>query len=94
MEALSALIAQADAAVDPADAKNTAAATGAGFAYGLAAIGPGIGVGLIFAAYLNGGARQPEARGMLQTIAFTGMALTEALAILGLVFVFVFDSTP
>ena len=61
--------------------------------YGLAAIGPGIGVGLIFAAYLNGVARQPEARGMLQTIAFTGMALTEALAILGLVFVFVFDSS-
>ena len=51
-------------------------------------------MGLIFAAYLNGVARQPEARGMLQTIAFTGMALTEALAILGLVFVFVFDSTP
>ena len=51
--------------------------------YGLAAIGPGIGVGLIFAAYINGVARQPEARGMLQTIAFTGMALTEALAILG-----------
>ena len=58
--------------------------------YGLAAIGPGIGIGLIFAAYINGVARQPEARGMLQTIAFTGMALTEALAILGLVFVFVF----
>ena len=58
--------------------------------YGLAAIGPGIGVGLIFAAYINGVARQPEARGMLQTIAFTGMALTEALAILGLVFAFVF----
>ena len=62
--------------------------------YGLAAIGPGVGIGLIFAAYINGVARQPEARGMLQTIAFTGMALTEALAILGLVFVFVFDSTP
>ena len=46
--------------------------------------------GLIFAAYINGVARQPEARGMLQTIAFTGMALTEALAILGLVFAFVF----
>jgi F-type H+-transporting ATPase subunit c len=60
--------------------------------YGLAAIGPGIGVGLIFAAYLNGVARQPEARGMLQTIAFTGMALTEALAILGLVFAFVFKN--
>lgn len=61
--------------------------------YGLAAIGPGIGVGLIFAAYINGVARQPEARGMLQTIAFTGMALTEALAILGLVFVFVFQGS-
>lgn len=60
--------------------------------YGLAAIGPGIGVGLIFAAYLNGVARQPEARGMLQTIAFTGMALTEALAIFGLALAFVFRS--
>ena len=58
--------------------------------YGLSAIGPGIGIGLIFAAFINGVARQPEARGMLQTIAFTGMALTEALAILGLVFAFVF----
>jgi F-type H+-transporting ATPase subunit c len=58
--------------------------------YGLAAIGPGIGVGLIFAAYINGVARQPEARGMLQTIAFTGFALTEALALFGLVFMFLF----
>jgi F-type H+-transporting ATPase subunit c len=60
--------------------------------YGLAAIGPGIGIGLIFAAYINGVARQPEARGMLQTIAFTGFALAEALALLGLVFAFVFKS--
>ena len=59
--------------------------------YCLAAIGPGIGIGLIFAAYIQGVARQPEARNMLQTIAFTGMALTEALAILGLVFAFVFQ---
>ena len=29
--------------------------------YGLAAIGPGVGIGLIFAAYINGVARQPEA---------------------------------
>jgi F-type H+-transporting ATPase subunit c len=58
--------------------------------YGLAAIGPGIGIGLIFAAYINGVARQPEARGMLQTIAFTGIALAEALALLGLVFAFLF----
>jgi len=60
--------------------------------YGLAAIGPGIGIGLIFAAYINGVARQPESRSVLQTIAFTGFALTEALALLGLVFAFVFKA--
>ena len=60
--------------------------------YGLAAIGPGIGIGLIWAAYINGVARQPEAKGMLQVIAFTGFALTEALALLGLVFAFVFNA--
>ena len=57
--------------------------------YGLSAIGPGIGVGLVFAAYINGVARQPEAQRVLQPIAFLGLALTEALAILGLVFAFV-----
>jgi F-type H+-transporting ATPase subunit c len=57
--------------------------------YGLAAIGPGIGIGLIFAAYINGTSRQPEARGMLQTIAFIGFALTEALAIIGIGLAFV-----
>lgn len=59
--------------------------------YGLSAIGPGIGVGLIFAAYVSGVARQPEARGMLQPIAFIGMALTEALAIFGIALAFVFS---
>jgi len=58
--------------------------------YGLSAIGPGIGIGLIFAAYINGVARQPEARGMLQSIAILGFALAEALAIFGLVLAFVF----
>lgn len=57
--------------------------------YGLSAIGPGIGVGLIFAAYINGVARQPEARGTLQPIAFLGFALAEALALFGLVLAFV-----
>lgn len=52
--------------------------------YGLAAIGPGVGVGLIFAAYINGVARQPEAQGRLQVIAFIGFALAEALAIIGI----------
>ena len=59
--------------------------------YGLAAIGPGIGIGLIFAAYINGVARQPEARGMLQSIAILGFVLAEALAIFGIALAFVFQ---
>jgi F-type H+-transporting ATPase subunit c len=58
--------------------------------YGLSAIGPGIGVGLIFAAYVSGVARQPEARGLLQPIAILGFALAEALAIFGIALAFVF----
>ena len=57
--------------------------------YGLAAIGPAIAVGLIFAAYNNGTARQPESRGMLQPIAILGFALAEALALFGLVLAFI-----
>ena len=57
--------------------------------YGLAAIGPGVGIGLILAAYINGVARQPEARGTLQTIAILGFALAEALAIIGIALAFV-----
>ena len=52
--------------------------------YGLSAIGPGVGVGLIFAAYVNGVARQPEARGQLQTIAILGFVLCEQFAIFGI----------
>jgi F-type H+-transporting ATPase subunit c len=57
--------------------------------YGLSAIGPGIGIGLIFAAYVSGVARQPEARGLLQPIALLGFALAEVLALFGLVLAFV-----
>ena len=57
--------------------------------YGLAAVGPGIGIGLIFAAYLNGVARQPEAQNRLQSIAILGFALAEALAIIGIALAFV-----
>ena len=58
--------------------------------YGLSAIGPGIGVGLNFAAYVSGVARQPEARNLLQPIAILGFALAEALAIFGIALAFVF----
>ena len=50
--------------------------------YGLAAIGGGIGVGLIFAAYMTSVARQPESQRTLQPMLFMGFAVVEALAIL------------
>ncbi len=57
--------------------------------YGLATIGPALAVGLIFAAYINGVARQPEAQSRLQSIAILGFALAEALAIIGIALAFV-----
>lgn len=56
--------------------------------YGLSTIGPAIAIGLIFAAYINGVARQPEAANLLRPIAILGFALAEALAIFGLVLFF------
>ena len=56
--------------------------------YGLAAIGPGIGVGLIFSSVINGTARQPEARGVLLSLAWTTFAIVEVLALLGFVVYF------
>ncbi|HET8659140.1 MAG TPA: F0F1 ATP synthase subunit C [Micromonosporaceae bacterium] len=58
--------------------------------YGLAAIGPGIGVGLIFAAYIQSTARQPEAARLTQPFLWIGFAVVEALALLGIAFGFVF----
>ena len=48
--------------------------------YGLAAIGPGIGVGIVAGNAVQAMARQPEAAGMVRTNMFIGMALSEALA--------------
>ncbi|GAA3233140.1 ATP synthase F0 subunit C [Actinocorallia longicatena] len=58
--------------------------------YGLAAIGPGIGVGLIFGNGVQAMARQPEMTNVIRTNMFIGFALTEALALLGFVVPFVF----
>jgi F-type H+-transporting ATPase subunit c len=82
MEAVSLLVQQA---ADPADEKNTAAAIGAGFSYGLAAIGPGIGIGYLVGKSVEAMARQPEAAGMVRTTMFLGIAFTEALALIGFV---------
>ena len=57
--------------------------------YGLGAIGPGVGVGLIFAAVINGTARQPEAQGKLMAIAWQTFVLVEVLALIGLVLFFI-----
>ncbi len=56
---------------------------------GLAAIGPGIGVGLIFAAFITGTARQPEAEGKLRTNALIGFVLAEQFFIISLALAFV-----
>jgi F-type H+-transporting ATPase subunit c len=61
----------------------------AAIGYGLAVIGPGVGVGLIFAAVINGTARQPEAQGKLMGIGFQTFVLIEALALLGFVLYFI-----
>jgi F-type H+-transporting ATPase subunit c len=60
--------------------------------YGLAAIGPGIGIGLVFGHAIEAMARQPEASGRIQQYMWIGFALTEALALIGLVAPFIFTS--
>jgi F-type H+-transporting ATPase subunit c len=58
--------------------------------YGLAAIGPGIGIGVLVGKALEGIARQPEATGVLRTNMFLGIAFVEALALIGLIAGFLF----
>jgi F-type H+-transporting ATPase subunit c len=62
-------------------------------AYGLAAIGPGVGIGLIFGHGVEAMARQPEARGLIQSNMYIGFALTEALALIGIVVPYLFHAT-
>ena len=52
----------------------------------LAAVGCGIGEGMIFAAAIQGIARQPEAEGRIRNSMFTTFALVETLFIITLVF--------
>jgi F-type H+-transporting ATPase subunit c len=71
--------------LQPADVKAAEGASSAGFAYGLAAIGPGIGIGYLVGQSVQAMARQPEAAGMVRTTMFLGIAFTEALALIGFV---------
>jgi len=57
--------------------------------YGIATLGPGIGVAMIFAAVINGTARQPEAKPAMMSTAFIGFAVVEALALFGFALAFI-----
>jgi len=70
---------------DGTEFKTAMSALGAGFAYGLAAIGPGIGIGIVVGNAVQAMARQPEAAGLVRTTMFLGIAFTEALALIGFV---------
>ncbi|MCW2913415.1 MAG: synthase subunit [Actinomycetia bacterium] len=77
------------AAVDP----NSVGALAGGLksiAYGLAAIGPGIGVGIVFGQGVNAMARQPEMTNVIRQNMILGFAFSEALALIGLVMPFVY----
>lgn len=69
------------------DTTNLAEVTGnvATIGYGLAAVGPGIGLGILVGKTIEGIARQPEVAGQLRTTMFLGIAFVEVLALLGLV---------
>ena len=59
--------------------------------YGLAAIGPGIGVGIVAGKTVEAMARQPELAGRLQVTMFLGIAFTELLGFIGLAAGFIFS---
>ena len=57
--------------------------------YGLAAIGPGIGIGYLVGQSVQAMARQPEMAGNVRTTMFLGIAFAEALALIGFVVKFI-----
>ena len=61
---------------------------GAGLAAGFAAIGTGIGNGLVISKALESMARQPELSGQLRTTMFIGVGLIEAVPIIAVVISF------
>jgi F-type H+-transporting ATPase subunit c len=73
------------AAQNPGELAEGLKTVGAGIVYGAAAIGPGIGIGIVVGNAITAMARQPEAAGMVRTTMFLGIAFTEALALIGFV---------
>ena len=77
----------AQAATNP-DITPGLTAIGRGIVYGGAAIGPGIGIGIVVGNAITAMARQPEMAGQVRTTMFLGIAFTEALALFGFVLFF------
>ena len=61
----------------------------AGLAMGLGALGPGIGIGILGYGAMQGLARNPEARGPIQTNMIIAVALAEAIGIYALIIAFI-----
>ena len=59
-------------------------------AYGIATIGPAIGVGIVVGKTVESVARQPELQGRLTVLMYIGIAFTEALAFIGIATYFIF----
>lgn len=64
------------------------AALGAAIAVGLAALGAGIGDGMVTGNAVQGLARQPEAKGSIMTTMFISVGLIEAMPIIAVVIAF------
>jgi F-type H+-transporting ATPase subunit c len=56
--------------------------------YGLGALGPGIGIGILVGKALEGIARQPETAGQLRATMIIGIGFVEALALFGFALAF------
>jgi len=71
-----------------AQLEGNVAQVGQGLVYGLGAIGPGIGLGIVIGKAIEALARQPEAAGPVRATMFLGIAFIEALALFGLLLFF------
>jgi F-type H+-transporting ATPase subunit c len=79
----------ADATADALVNANGLLTIGKGLAYGTAAGGAGIGIGLVIAATISGIARQPEQGGALKTLMFIGIGFIEFFALVGIAYMFI-----
>jgi F-type H+-transporting ATPase subunit c len=61
----------------------------AGLAMGLGALGPGIGIGILGYGAMQALARNPEAKGPIQTNMIIAIALAEAIGIYSLIVAFI-----